>query len=142
MFLTVAGYLPVRINWWSRQSNSRIFRDISDVQVSFDGAAFQQHLQNSLRQRLLALAPQLRDSLTEKLYALKQWRLDSLKKGLLGSFTPQDLVEAHETLRVPRITWNPNLPDSVNSAREDSLKKPPVCFSTYMQRPRANTIIW
>ncbi len=121
--LTVAGYLPLRVTWWSRQSNSRIFRDITDVQASFDGAAFQQQLQASLRQRLLAMAPSLNDSLTEKLYALKQLRLEELRANLLASFTAQSLIEANETMRIPRITWSPRLPDSVNSRREDSLKK-------------------
>lgn len=123
LFFTVAGHLPVRLTWWSRQSNSRVFRDITDVQASFDGAAFQQQLQNSLRQRLLAMAPNLKDSLTEKLYGLKKLQLDDLRQSLQASFSPQSLVEANETLRVPRITWSPNLPDSVNSRREDSLKK-------------------
>lgn len=123
LFFTLAGHLPVRLTWWSRQSNSRVFRDITDVQASFDGPAFQQQLQTSLRQRLLAMAPNLRDSLTEKLYGLKKLQLDDLRQSLQTSFSPQSLVEANETLRVPRITWSPGLPDSVNSRREDSLKK-------------------
>lgn len=123
LFFTLAGHLPVRLTWWSRQSNSRVFRDITDVQASFDGPAFQQQLQASLRQRLLAMAPNLRDSLTEKLYGLKKLQLDDLRQSLQTSFSPQSLVEANETLRVPRITWSPSLPDSVNSRREDSLKK-------------------
>ncbi|WP_276482785.1 hypothetical protein [Paraflavitalea pollutisoli] len=120
--VTVGGHIPLRVTFWSRQSNSAVFRDINDVQVSFDGRAFQQHLQQSLRQRLLAMSPNLRDSLTEKLYFLKQFELEQLKLKL-RSFTPQDLVEAHETLKVPRITWLSNLADSINQAREDSLKK-------------------
>lgn len=120
--LRVAGHLPVRLTFWSRQSNSRVFRDITDVQASFDGAAFQQQLQASLRQRLLAMAPSLNDSLTEKLYALKQLRLDELRTAL-SAFKTQSLIEANETIRIPRITWSPGLPDSVNSRREDSLKK-------------------
>ncbi len=123
LFFTLAGHLPVRLTWWSRQSNSRVFRDITDVQASFDGPAFQQQLQASLRQRLLAMAPNLRDSLTEKLYGLKKGQLDDLWQSLQTSFSPQSLVEANETLRVPRITWSPSLPDSINSRREDSLKK-------------------
>lgn len=123
LFLTVAGHLPVRVTWWSRQSNSRVFRDITDVQASFDGAAFQHQLQSSLRQRLLAMAPSLKDSLTEKLYHLKKLQLSGLKEQLQGSFSPQSLVEANETLRVPRITWQPGVADSVNSRRADSLKK-------------------
>jgi hypothetical protein len=69
LFVTVAGHLPLRVTWWSRQSNSHVFRDITDVQASFDGAAFRQQLQASLRRRLRAMAPLVHDSLTEKLYA-------------------------------------------------------------------------
>lgn len=120
--LTVAGHLPLRVTWWSRQSNSRVFRDITDVQVAFDGAAFQQQLQASLRQRLLALAPSFYDSLTEKLYTLQQLRLEAMRT-TLTSFSTQSLIEAKETIKMPRITWSPHLPDSVNINREDSLKK-------------------
>lgn len=123
LFLTVAGHLPLRVTWWSRQSNSKLFRDITDVQASFDANAFQQQLQGSLRQRLLAMAPRLSDSLTAKLYELKKLRLGDLHKTLQTSFSPQSLVEAHEVLHVPRITWQAGLPDSVNIKREESLKK-------------------
>lgn len=121
--LTVAGHLPIRVSWWSRQSNSTVFRDITDVQVAFDGNAFQQQLQASLRQRLLAMAGSLKDSLSEKLYGLKTGSLDDLRKKLTLDFAPQSLVEAHELLHVPRITWQPGVPDSINTQREDSLKK-------------------
>ncbi|MDF2188421.1 hypothetical protein [Paraflavitalea sp. CAU 1676] len=119
--VSVAGHLPVRVTFWSRQSNSSVFRDITDVQASFDGAAFQQQLQSSLKNRLMVLAPSLRDSLAGRLYALKKMDLNGLKSDL-QQFKPQDLAEAHEIINVPRITWNPQLPDSLNRAREDSLK--------------------
>jgi hypothetical protein len=46
-----------------------------------------------------------------------------MRNSLRVSFSPQTLVEAHEILKVSRITWMPGVPDSVNSRREDSLKK-------------------
>jgi hypothetical protein len=122
LLLTLAGKLPLRVTWWSRQSNSNVFRDITDVQVSFDANGFRQQLQGALRQRLLAMAPRLNDSLTTKLYELKKLRLGDINKSLL-SFSPQSLVEAHEVLQVPRITWREGLPDSLNARREDSIRK-------------------
>ncbi len=119
----IAGVLPVRVNFWSRQSNSKIFRNMTDVQVSFNGAEFRNELQMALRNRLLKLAPGLKDSLTEKLYELKKIQLTDIDQLLRNSFSPQSLAEANEILNVPRITWRPNLPDSVNHSREDSLKR-------------------
>lgn len=52
LFFTVAGMLPVRATFWSRQSNSKLFRDITDVQVSFNGAEFRNQLQSSLRDKI------------------------------------------------------------------------------------------
>lgn len=123
LFFTLAGQLPLRVTWWSRQSNSRVFRDITDVQASFDGAAYRQQLQSALRERLLAMVPRLSDSLTKKLYGLKKFQLGDLRSKLQSAFSSQSLVEAYEVLHVPRITWQPGLADSTNSKREDSLKK-------------------
>ena len=71
----------------------------------------------------MALAPSLKDSLTEKLYDLKKSDLSKLKDLLKISFSPQQLTEAKEILTVPRLTWRSNLNDSENAQREDSLKK-------------------
>lgn len=121
--VTLAGILPVQVNYWLRQSNSQFFRNIYDVQLSFNGREFQNRLRSSMRERMLALAPSIKDSLLEKLYGLKQVELSGLENTLRTTFNQQKLIEANETLKVPRITWDGNLPDSVNLRREDSLKK-------------------
>ncbi|WP_276482890.1 hypothetical protein [Paraflavitalea pollutisoli] len=134
--LTVAGYLPFKVNFWSRQSNSAIFRDITEVQATFDAPAFRQQLQQSLKNRLLSLAPHLRDSLTEKLLSLKKLSLAAMLPQW-QVFTPQALVEAHELIKVPRITWQPHLPDSTNQIREDSLKKIASAFLDLYEQTKA-----
>jgi hypothetical protein len=134
--VTAAGVLPLQISYWLRQSNSHIFRNIADVQVAFNGAAFRNRLQGAIRDRMLALAPSLKDSLTEQLLALKKLDLGNTDH-LLQSFSLQSLLEANEILRVPRITYDPNLPDSTNSKREDSIKR--VCallLDTYAKTKR------
>jgi hypothetical protein len=120
--VTVAGIFPIQVNYWLRQSNSRFFKNIYDVQVNFNGAAFQEKLKAGMRERLLALAPSIKDTLLEKLYALKQADLTSLENKLKKTFNPQKLIEANEVLKVPKLTWDTGLPDSVNRHKEDSLK--------------------
>lgn len=123
LHFTVAGILPLRLTFWSRQSNSRVFRDITDVQLSYSGGDFRSQLQARLRNRLLAMAPGLRDSLTEKLYDLKKIELNDLKQQLESLFTPQALIEVNEVLKVPRLTWRPEKSEQENLQREDSLRK-------------------
>jgi hypothetical protein len=126
--VTLGGILPIQVNYWIRQSNSQFFRNIFDVQAAFNGREFQNKLRTSMRERLLALAPSIKDSLLEKAYALKQAELSSLEGKLKTTFDPQKRIEANETLKVPKITWNANLPDSVNVQKEDSSKKAAANF--------------
>ena len=128
MNVTVGGSFPLQIRYWLRQSNSNIFRNIADVQVSFSGRDFHNKLQSEMRGRLLAMAPTLNDSLLDKLYALKQ--LEQLKMGeeLKNMFHPQKLIEANEILSVPHLSWKAGLPDSVNQQHEDSTKKAAAYF--------------
>jgi hypothetical protein len=121
--VTLAGNFPLQINYRIRQSNSQFFRDIADVQASFNAAEFRNNLQNGLRSRLLTRAPQLKDSLLEKLYGLKKLDLADLEHTLNTTFHPQKLIEANETLLVPKLTWKLDVPDSLNLQQEDSLKK-------------------
>jgi hypothetical protein len=125
---TVAGIVPLQINYWVRQSNSSFFRNIYDVQVAFNQAAFRENLKTTMRQRMLALAPSVKDTRLEKLLALKQTELSSLDKLLKTTFNPQKLIEANELLKVPKLTWDGSLPDSTNQHREDSLKKSATYF--------------
>lgn len=125
---SMAGIIPLSLIFRTRQSNSQIFRDITDVQLSFNAAEFRNNLQNAVRKRMLALAPQLNDSITQKLYELKNLRVGELNGWLRNPFHLQKLLEANEILKVPRITYDPKLPDSVNAQRADSLKKNAAFF--------------
>lgn len=120
---TAIGILPLQVNYWVRQTNSSVFRNIADVRVSFNNYAFQNQLQALLRERLEKLPNGFADPLTEKIYGLKS-KAQAELSGLMNiSFSPQAIAEAYEILRVPRITWDPYVADSVNSRREDSIKK-------------------
>ncbi|WP_127132523.1 hypothetical protein [Pseudoflavitalea rhizosphaerae] len=125
---TLGNILPMRVTFWSRQSNSSLFRDITSVNVSFDAGAFRNQLQAAMRDRLLKMAPHLKDSLTEKLYGLKNSQLGELDDLLHTRFTPQALIEANQVLKVPGITWNYELPDSTNQKVEDSVKQSAAQF--------------
>src|SRR5581483_6814047 len=121
--VTVANLVPLQVNYWVRRTNSQFFRNIADVQVAFNGTEFRNQLQSALRNRFLALAPAIKDSLLQKQYGLKQQQLAGLEKTLKTTFNSQKLIEANEIIKVPKFTWKPGLPDSVNVQREDSSKK-------------------
>lgn len=121
--MLVTGSIPLQVNFWGRQTNSSIFRNIADVRISFNNYAYQQQLQHILRDRLLQLPSKVADPLTEKIYNLKNKQLTDLTDYMNLSFSEQTLAEAYEILRVPRITWNAYETDSINSKRGDSIKK-------------------
>jgi hypothetical protein len=124
----VAGIIPMSLNFRTRQSNSQIFRDITDVQLSFNAAEFRNNLQEAVKKRMLALAPQLNDTITQRLYELKNLRVGELGGWLRNPFHLQKLIECNEILKVPRVTYDPMLPDSINAGRADSLKKVAAFF--------------
>ena len=119
---TLAGMVPIRVNSYIRRSNSAFFRNITDVQVTFDAAAYRSRLAVLLKNRLLQQAP-APDSLTGRLYDLRKGQAKHLGNWLQDPLTKQKLIEANEVLRVPHLSYNMQLPDSVNKYREDSLRK-------------------
>jgi hypothetical protein len=130
----LGNILPMRVTLWSRQSNSSLFKDITSVNVSFDAGAFRNQLQGAMRDRLLKMAPHLKDSLTEKLFDLKNSQLGELDDLLRNRFTPQALIEANQVLKVPGITWNYELSDSTNQKVEDSAKRSAAQFLELYKR--------
>ncbi len=128
MNVLLGGIAPVTISYLGRRTNSNMFRDINDVQVSFNALAFANSLQSSLRQRLLSLAPQLKDSIAGMLLGIQKNKQGKLERWLNSAAQLQKLVAANEVIRVPRITYDPDLPDSVNEKREESLKKAAATF--------------
>ena len=131
---TVAGLIPLRATFWSRQSNSSLFRDITNVNVSFDAGTFRNNLQTAMRSRLLKLAPNLQDSLNEKLFHFKKFQLNDIDDLLKTRFSPQALVEANQVLKVPGITWKTGLSDSLNLKNEDSAKQAAAQFLELYER--------
>lgn len=121
--LVVANVIPLQVNYWLRKSNSGFFRDIADVQVSFNSGLFRNQLQSVLRDRFLKLQSNIVDSATEKLYALKDSQLNKLRNFMNIDFSEQAIAEAHEILQKPRISWDPYLPEDVNKKREDSIAR-------------------
>ena len=124
---TVAGLVPIRVNSYIRRSNSAIFRDITDVQFAFDAASYRNGLAGRMRALYQHQDPGV-DSLAGKLYGLRQGEAKKLGAWLQDPLTGQKLVEANEIVKVPHITYNPQLPDSTNRKREDSLRKEASLF--------------
>lgn len=120
--ITLAGNIPFRVNAFIRKSNSAVFRDINDVQVIFDAAAFRNSVGNKMRGGLQSLAEKIKDTLSGKLMDNYFAKAQNLKNWLSGSMSMQQLVDANEILTTPAITYDSHQPDSVNRKRADSLQ--------------------
>jgi hypothetical protein len=121
--VTVANYIPLRVTAYLRRSNSVVFRDITDVQVQYDAAAFHNQFADNLRNQLLERAGGIKDSLSGKLYDLKKVQLDGLLKWLDDKEIQQKRIEANEILKVEEIAYDKSKPESINRSRTDSLRK-------------------
>jgi hypothetical protein len=132
----IAGSLPIQVNYWLRQTNSQIFKDIADVQVSFNGPAFRNHLQSVMRKKWLEAAAGYKDSLLEQALLLKEQQLQTIRGTLNNKFHPQKITEAGEILHVPHITYDMQLPDSVNKQRETTAKKDATLFLDEYKRTK------
>jgi hypothetical protein len=93
--------IPLRVNYLLRRSNSNYFRNINDVQVEFDANSYKGILQTNLKQRLLALVPDLKDSLLELDYKLRLYDLVAKQDWLKNSVNLQKIFEYKEILTLP-----------------------------------------
>lgn len=127
MRVAIKGF-PVLVNTLIRQSNSGLFRDIADVQVAFDGAAYKNTLKEALQKQLLQQTTFLKDSFLIKSYQaiLNDWTRKF--QALNNPVHLQKLQEYKEILNVPDITLDKNLSDSANLVLSDRLKKEASSF--------------
>ena len=120
--------LPLQAIYYLRQTNSSFFRNIYDVQLSLDPVGVRRKLNNELQNRINKYASSLEDSIAGKTIDIKQIRLDMIKAWLNSTFQKQRIVEAHEILEVPKITFKPKLSPEQNTLREDSIKRKAARF--------------
>lgn len=130
----LAGFMPLQLTYLIRRSNSEIFRNIHDLQLSLDPGGLKKSMLNQFRNQLDQYAGNLEDSLTGKLLDLKSQDLKLTGDWLKNHFQLQRLIEANEILKVPGITYASGLSIDENMVREDSLKKEAEKFiSLYKQ---------
>jgi len=120
--LAVEGIIPIRVTTYIRRSNSSLFKDITDVQVAFDAAAYRAGLAGRIREELLKQAPG-QDTILGKLYDLRRLQALKLANWLHDPLTGQKLVEANEILKVPHLTYDMGQSDSANTRKEDSMRR-------------------
>jgi hypothetical protein len=119
--LAIAG-LPLRVWWLVRKSNSIYFRDIYDARLEFNVQAFKDGLLTGYRNRIKQNLLKLKDSIAEKLYLSKEAEWKSLASWLNNPLTRQRLVEMNEVARIPALTYDVTLPDSIAQRKSDSLR--------------------
>ena len=118
----ILNKFPIRVTYLVRLSNSSFFRDIYDARVEFDVATFRNQLDSRFRDQLAQRIDGIKDSLPEQLYNNKLNEFKKLKEWLQDPFTYQRLYEMNEIVRMPSITYDQTLPDSVAKGRSDSLQ--------------------
>jgi hypothetical protein len=121
--LTIANSFPVSITFLGRKSNSVYFRDIYDARLAFDGSSFRSNVISGLKKQLLKSIDDYKDSLTGKLYFLKQAELNNLSMQLESPFAKQRLIEMNEVWRIPGLSYDASLPDSLARKRSDSIRQ-------------------
>jgi hypothetical protein len=119
---SIEKYIPFIANAYIARSNSIFFRNITDIQVVFNSAAFHNQFAGSMKQMMASMTDSLKNSDLENAYKLKRKQLMDLENWLHNPFQLQRLVQANEILNVPQKSHDPSLPDSVNAKRTDSLQ--------------------
>ncbi|MCW3094078.1 MAG: hypothetical protein JWP81_5147 [Ferruginibacter sp.] len=115
--------IPLNITCLLRKSNSNYFQNINDIQVAFDVQKFQQTVRSNSISKIMRTAELLKDSISEKLGALKSLEYLNLENVFNSRFSLQRLIEAKELLNVAGLSWDNSLPDSLAKIKSDSLKK-------------------
>jgi len=133
--LVVAGMIPLRVNSFIRRSNSSIFRDITDVQVAFDAAAYRNSLVSKMREGLAGKMPDT-DTVLGKLYKMRQAKALQLESWLHDPLTGQKLIEANEILKVPYLTYDMSQSDSTNRQKEDSMRRMAADFLSLYKKTK------
>jgi hypothetical protein len=119
---SIEKYLPFVANFYVTRSNSQFFRNITDVQIIFNAAAFHSQIANSMKHMYGSMGDSLKNPALENAYALKIKQLLDLRNWLKNPFQLQRLIQANETVNIPQKSYNPSLSDSVNARRIDSLQ--------------------
>lgn len=129
-----AAGIPLQATYLVRRSNSKVFQNIQDIQLSLDPMGWRSMMLSKLTVQMEKTAQGLEDSLTGKLLDLESLDLDISNQWLKGPFQIQRLIEANETLRVPGITHKAHNSKELNIAREDSLKSKAEKFLSLYKR--------
>ena len=118
----LAGFIPLRVNYLLRRTNSQYYNDINDVQVEFDAASFGMKLKVLLRDKLNAALENSRDSLLELNYKFYLEKLKTLADFVTNPLNGQKLRESYEIINIPGLSYKSDVADSVNLKKEAFLK--------------------
>jgi hypothetical protein len=124
---TLAERLPFTGSIYIRKSNSPVFRDIYDVQLQFDVERYKSILSSRQKKMLSHDWAGLTDSLAEKRYLLKKKEWEELLRQQ-QLYSGQQIVEAHEIIKIPQSTFDLGLADSINNKRYDSIRATAILF--------------
>ena len=128
------GNIPLQATYLVRRTNSSLFKNIQDVQISLDPLGLRQRLNDKFQEKMQHIASMLEDTLMAKAINLKELNLDLTREWLYSPFQKQRIIEANEILRVPHITYKPQYSPSENKLREDSLRNKAARFLSLYNR--------
>lgn len=119
----IAKALPFRINFWIRRSNSVLYQNITDIQVSFDAVGFRNQLVNNIQRRLIAFTPSANDSLLEKLTSLKSAELFNTHNWLMAPVNIQRIHESQELVQIDETHLESRPADSSERQKRELVVK-------------------
>jgi hypothetical protein len=111
--------IPVSVRYLLRRSNSQFFRDINDVQVTYDAALYKNSLRQALRKQLAEQGRKLYDTLLELDYRSKLDSFNKLFSLVNDPINLQHIFESREILNIP----DPVGKDSMESSTIPKLKQ-------------------
>ena len=113
--------LPFQVNSYLRRTNSDYFRNIHDIQLVFDQSSFRNRVSGLMQSGVISEIEKWKDVSLENLYSNNYKKLGLLKRYVENPISLQKLIEYNEVIRVPKVMYDFNLPDSINKIRTDSL---------------------
>lgn len=139
---TLAKLFPLFLNVWSRRSNSIYFKDITDVQFSFDPTRFQNNLMRTVREYLLPQMQGKEDSLISQINNIRKFKFSGLSEWVHNPINKQRVVEANELIGNPGLTYDSELPDSTNKATADSAVAQAKEFLSVYEAKKDSLVAW
>lgn len=133
--------LPLSVSYLINRSNATLFRDINDVRVEFNAAAFTETVSKQYSGLIKNYISRFEDSLQRLTHLTKPviYKYTALRDYLNSPMTAQLIQEYKQVLSLPELSYKVENTDSLNKITNDSLTKAARQFFTYYDAVKAES---